>query len=113
MALRGRGPYGSSLLTRQAATMVDRALPPERLTGPLIRAARALAGLGSAELAHLSGVSERTMKRAEATGGLVRLKSDNLSRLYSALEGAGVRIVEGEDDEGVGVRLAPAYQPDR
>jgi len=78
------------------------------ITGPQIRAARALLGIDQRELARLSGLSTQTIQRMEACDGSVRVVVDSLEKVMTAISGAGVElIVEGVPSTGVGrgVRL--------
>ena len=78
------------------------------ITGPQIRAARALLGIDQRELARLSGLSVPTVQRMEACEGSVRSVVDSLEKVVNALAAAGVElIVEGAPSQGVGrgVRL--------
>ena len=78
------------------------------ITGPQIRAARALLGIDQRELARLSGLSTPTIQRMEACQGSVRVVVDSLEKVMTAIAHAGVElIVEGAPSIGVGrgVRL--------
>lgn len=78
------------------------------ITGPQIRAARALLGIDQRELAQLSGLSTQTIQRMEACQGSVRVVVDSLEKVMTAIAHAGVElIVEGAPSTGVGrgVRL--------
>jgi transcriptional regulator with XRE-family HTH domain len=78
------------------------------ITGPQIRAARALLGIDLRALARLSGLSAPTVQRMEACEGSVRSVVDSLEKVVNALAAAGVElIVEGAPSQGVGrgVRL--------
>lgn len=76
------------------------------ITGPQIRAARALLGLDQRELARLSGLSVPTVQRMEACEGSVRAVVDSLEKVMNALAQAGVElIVEGAPSQGVGLGL--------
>jgi len=78
------------------------------ITGPQIRAARALLGIDQRELARLSGLSVPTIQRMEACEGSVRAVVDSLEKVMNALSTAGVElIVEGAPSQGagLGVRL--------
>lgn len=78
------------------------------ITGPQIRAARALLGIDQRELARLSGLSGPTIQRMEACEGSVRAVVDSLEKVVNALAAAGVElIVEGAPSQGLGrgVRL--------
>ncbi|HSM95591.1 MAG TPA: helix-turn-helix transcriptional regulator [Rhizomicrobium sp.] len=81
------------------------------ITASQLRAARALAGVDQRQLADMSGLSVPTIKRMEASNGLVRGNVDSLNKIIIALNAAGVELI----DEGVaspaggrGVRLKPA-----
>ena len=78
------------------------------ITGPQIRAARALLGIDQRELARLSGLSAPTIQRTEACEGTVRVVVDSLEKVMNAFATAGVElIVEGAPSQGTGrgVRL--------
>lgn len=78
------------------------------ITGPQIRAARALLGIDQKDLAKLSGLSTPTIQRMEACDGSVRAVVDSLEKVMTALAKAGVElIVEGAPSQGSGrgVRL--------
>lgn len=78
------------------------------ITGPQVRAARALLGIDQRELARLSGLSVPTIQRMEACEGSVRVVVDSLEKVMTALSKAGVElIVEGAPSQGTGrgVRL--------
>jgi transcriptional regulator with XRE-family HTH domain len=78
------------------------------ITGPQMRAARALAGLDQRALAELSGLSVPTIQRMEASPGPVRGMIDSLIKVIEALDSAGVELIaEGapSPDGGRGLRL--------
>ncbi len=77
------------------------------LTGPQIRAARALLGWSAEELAKRSGVSYPTIQRAEQAAGVPRMMAPNLFAVRSALEAGGVLFFDAGEhrDGGAGVRL--------
>lgn len=78
------------------------------ITGPQIRAARALLGIDQRALARLSGLSSQTIQRMEACQGSVRVVVDSLEKVMTAISDAGVElIVEGVPSVGTGrgVRL--------
>ncbi len=58
----------------------------------------------AAELAVMSGLSERTLQRMEAAEGVPAGLSRNLELVQRALEGAGIIFID-ENDEGPGVRI--------
>ena len=74
------------------------------MTAGQIRAARALLRWSAAELATMSGLSERTLQRMEATEGIPAGLSRNLELVQKTLEGAGIIFID-EDELGPGVRL--------
>lgn len=78
------------------------------ITGPQMRAARALLGIDQKMLAELAGLSVPTIQRMEASNGNVRGVVDSLTKVVAALELAGVELI-GEDAAstagGRGVRL--------
>ena len=58
----------------------------------------------AAELANMSGLSERTLQRMEAAEGVPVGLSRNLELVQKTLEDAGIIFID-EDEEGPGVRL--------
>lgn len=78
------------------------------ITGPQMRAARALLGIDQKALAELAGLSVPTIQRMEASTGNVRGVVDSLTRVVAALDQAGVELIgEGSISTkgGRGVRL--------
>ena len=77
------------------------------ITGPQMRAARALLGIDQRELAQRSGLSIPTIQRMEASDGVVRGNVDSLMKLVEALAADIELIDEGmaSADGGRGVRL--------
>ena len=78
------------------------------ITSGQIRAARALLGIDQRELAKRSGLSLPTVRRMEASGGVVRGNVDSLMKLIDALMANGVELIgEGgaSTSGGRGVRL--------
>lgn len=78
------------------------------ITGPQMRAARALLGMDQKALAKLSGLSVPTIQRMEASTGNVRGVVDSLIKVVEALDIAGVELIaEGSASTagGRGVRL--------
>lgn len=73
-----------------------------------MRAARALLGIDQKELARLSGVSQQTIQRMEASPYNVRGVIDSLNKVVDALGIAGIELI-GDDVQslagGRGVRL--------
>jgi transcriptional regulator with XRE-family HTH domain len=78
------------------------------ITSAQMRAARALLKMDQRRLADVSGLSLPTIQRMEASPDVVRGNVDSLMKLISALEGAGVELInEGAVSQGGGrgVRL--------
>jgi transcriptional regulator with XRE-family HTH domain len=78
------------------------------ITGPQMRAARALLGIDQKTLAQLAGLSVPTIQRMEAGSGNVRGVVDSLTKVVAALELAGIELIgEGSVStaSGRGVRL--------
>ena len=78
------------------------------ITGPQMRAARALLGIDQRELAQRSGLSLPTIQRMESSDGVIRGNVDSLMKLVDALAGAGIELIgEGTASQGGGrgVRL--------
>jgi transcriptional regulator with XRE-family HTH domain len=78
------------------------------ITGPQLRAARALLGLGQRALAAACGLSLPTIQRMESSGGVVRGNVESLMKLIEALDRAGVELIgDGAASAagGRGVRL--------
>ena len=78
------------------------------ISGPQLRAARALLGIDQKQLADLAGLSVPTIQRMEASEGVIRGNVDSLMKLIAALDGAGIELIaEGaiSRDGGRGVRL--------
>ena len=73
------------------------------LTAEQIRAGRALLRWEQRHLADQAGVSVPTLKRIEGGTGPVRGTYDNVSRIQTALESAGVEFTNG-DEPGVKLR---------
>jgi hypothetical protein len=79
----------------------------EMITGPQIRAARALLGWSPVELATKSKLSYPTIQRAESAPGIPPIQAPNLFAIQRALEGGGVIFLDAGKNEagGAGVRL--------
>ncbi len=83
-------------------------LPSRELTGPLLRAARALASIKAEELSAESKVSLATIKRAETSVGLTRMTEANAERLIEVLRTRGVVFLRhSEYGDGVHKRTSP------
>jgi transcriptional regulator with XRE-family HTH domain len=78
------------------------------ITAAQLRAARVLLGIDQRRLAELSGLSVPTIQRMEASETMVRGNVDSLVKLITALEGAGIELIDdgaSSDGGGRGVRL--------
>ena len=78
------------------------------ITAAQIRAARALLGLDQRALAEAAGLSVPTIQRMEGSEGVIRAHVDSLMKLISALDAAGIELInEGAVSQsgGRGVRL--------
>ncbi len=78
------------------------------ITGPQMKAARALLAIDQRELARLSGLSLPTIQRMEACAGTVRGTVESLMKVVDALQQAGIELIgEGAESlaRGRGVRL--------
>lgn len=83
------------------------------ITGPQMKAARALLGIDQKTLAELAGVSLPTIQRMEASPGTVRGVVESLTRVVDALAQAGIELIgEGAQSTGSGrgVRLRESAQ---
>src|ERR1700739_3042779 len=79
------------------------------ITAAQLRAARLLLGIGQRRLAELSGLSVPTIQRMEASEAMVRGNVDSLVKLITALDAAGIELIEAgaiSTAEGRGVRLS-------
>lgn len=74
------------------------------ISGPQIRAARALLGISSRELADLALVGWATIRRLELASGVPTARSETLERIQASLEAEGVEFF-GDPDASPGVRL--------
>jgi transcriptional regulator with XRE-family HTH domain len=69
-----------------------------------IKAARALLGLGQAELSKMAGIGLRTVKRIELSEEITG-SARTLWKIQTALEKAGVMFIPADEANGPGVRL--------
>lgn len=84
------------------------------ITAAQLRAARALLGIDQKDLADRAGLSAPTIRRMEASDGVIRGNVDSLMKLIAALEAAGVQLIgEGAESPsgGRGVRLREEARP--
>ena len=78
------------------------------ITAAQLRAARVLLGIDQRRLAELSGLSVPTIQRMEASDGVIRANVDSLMKLVSALDSAGIELINpgaASATGGRGVRL--------
>ncbi|WP_108513343.1 helix-turn-helix domain-containing protein [Bradyrhizobium algeriense] len=81
------------------------------ITAAQLRAARVLLGIDQRRLAELSGLSVPTIQRMEASETMVRGNVDSLVKLITALDDAGIELIDdgaNSDSGGRGVRLKAA-----
>jgi transcriptional regulator with XRE-family HTH domain len=82
--------------------MTDR---PLMITGRLIAAARALAGISQSDLADASGISVSTLAHLEASGSVPLQSQVDAAAVRRAVESFGVMFIAENDRMGAGVRL--------
>jgi transcriptional regulator with XRE-family HTH domain len=78
------------------------------ITANQLRAARALLNIDQRQTADLADLSVPTIQRMEASDGVIRGNVDSLMKLVSALENAGIELINPgvpSSAEGRGVRL--------
>ncbi len=78
------------------------------ITANQLRAARALLNIDQRETADLADLSVPTIQRMEASDGVIRGNVDSLMKLVSALEDAGIELINPggtSSSGGRGVRL--------
>jgi transcriptional regulator with XRE-family HTH domain len=78
------------------------------ITANQLRAARALLNIDQRQTADLADLSVPTIQRMEASDGVIRANVDSLMKLVSALETAGIELINpgaSSPAGGRGVRL--------
>jgi len=78
------------------------------ITAHQLRAARALLSIDQRQMAELADLSVPTIQRMEASDGVIRANVDSLMKLVSALESAGIELINpgaASAMGGRGVRL--------
>jgi transcriptional regulator with XRE-family HTH domain len=78
------------------------------ITATQLRAARVLLGIDQRRLAKLSRLSVPTIQRMEASETMIRGNVDSLMKLITALEAAGIELIDEQavsNTGGRGVRL--------
>jgi len=86
------------------------------ITASQLRAARALLNIDQRQMAELSDLSVPTIQRMEASDGVVRGNVDSLMKLVSALDGAGIELINPgvpSTAGGRGVRLREHVTPSK
>ncbi|HWL47168.1 MAG TPA: XRE family transcriptional regulator [Sphingomonadaceae bacterium] len=76
-----------------------------RMTGRVVAAARALAGLGQADFAVAAGLPVETLRAIEAGGSAPVSSEPDIAGLERGFEHFGVVLVKESDGMGAGVRL--------
>jgi len=76
-----------------------------RITGRLVAAARALAGIGQEDFAAATGIPVETLCRIEASGSAPVASEQEAEALIQGLDHFGVIPIEESDGMGAGVRL--------
>lgn len=74
------------------------------LSGSQIRAARALLGISSEDLAEISGVGWATIRRLELNDGVPSVRGATLSKIHAAFEAEGIEFI-GDPLKSPGVQL--------
>ncbi|MFQ5774254.1 MAG: multiprotein-bridging factor 1 family protein [Kiloniellaceae bacterium] len=77
------------------------------ITAGQLRAARGLLGWTQQDLANAAGLGVSTVKRMEASTGVVRGNTGNVWKVEQALHAAGVEFID-EGNGGAGVRWKKA-----
>src|SRR5215217_1675775 len=88
--------------------LFGRAETTSMITAHQLRAARALLSIDQRQMAELADLSVPTIQRMEASDGVIRANVDSLMKLVSALEGAGIELINpgaASATGGRGVRL--------
>jgi transcriptional regulator with XRE-family HTH domain len=78
------------------------------ITANQLRAARALLSIDQRQMAELADLSVPTIQRMEASDGVIRANVDSLMKLVSALDSAGIELINpgaASATGGRGVRL--------
>src|SRR6202162_321743 len=74
------------------------------ITSYQLRAARALLDIDQRETAELADLSVPTIQRMEASDGVIRANVDSLMKLVSALETAGIELINPGASSSAGGR---------
>jgi hypothetical protein len=76
-----------------------------RITGRLIAAGRALAGVGRSDFADAAGLSAESLRRMEGSGSAFVHAERDIEGVRRGFEHFGIVVVEEADGMGAGVRL--------
>lgn len=76
-----------------------------RISGRLIAAARALAGVGRADFAAAAGLSTESLRLIEGGGSAWLHSEQDVSAVFRALDHFGILVIEETEGLGAGVRL--------
>ena len=87
------------------------------ITGPQIRAARALLGIDQKALARMAGLSVPTIQRMEGSDSTVGGMVESLTRVVAAIAAAGVELIgdgatSGGGGRGARLRQSETGRPD-
>jgi transcriptional regulator with XRE-family HTH domain len=74
------------------------------LTAGQMRAARGLLGWSQNDLAKAAGVGLSTVKRMEASLGIVRANAGNAWKVRKAIQSAGIELIDEDGGGGPGAR---------
>jgi transcriptional regulator with XRE-family HTH domain len=74
------------------------------ITANQLRAARALLNMDQRQTAELANLSVPTIQRMEASDGVIRGNVDSLMKLVSALENAGIELINPGGQSSAGGR---------
>ncbi len=69
------------------------------ITANQLRAARALLNIDQRQMAGLADLSVPTIQRMEASDGVIRGNVDSLMKLVSALDRAGIELINPREDQ--------------
>jgi transcriptional regulator with XRE-family HTH domain len=70
-----------------------------------LRAARALLSWHQEDLAKAAGIGLATIQRLERGEGILAAHVSTMAKLKAALEKAGIRFIDPDENGGIGVRL--------
>jgi hypothetical protein len=76
-----------------------------RITGRVVAAARALAGVGREDFAAAAGLSVETLRLIETNGGAWLQSDRDIESVNRGLDHFGVIVIEEANGMGAGVRL--------